>query len=110
MNYIQKKLSEILKIVDKLEKKYKDDNRKFTLDGHLFGSIGEIYAKEKYNSTLMPPSQKGFDALDESDNKVQIKVTRKLIENQKLKKLVFLSGLVIDPNNRQYVNFTHLLG
>lgn len=77
MEFIKKRLKQILKIVDELEEEYKDQKRKFTLDGHLFGSIGEVYACEKYNLTLENSSKKGYDALDKENNQVQIKVTQR---------------------------------
>ena len=76
MSYIKTQLRKLLNIVDELEEKYKKDKRKFTLDGHLLGSIGEIYASEKYDLILAKSSQKGFDATDENDLEVQIKVTQ----------------------------------
>ncbi len=38
--------------------------RKFTPDGHLVGSIGEVVAAEALDLTLYPMSQPGHDALD----------------------------------------------
>ena len=77
MEFIKKSLEQILKIVDDLEKEYKHHDRKFTLDGHLFGSLGEIYACEKYGLKLEKSSRKGFDAKDENKNEIQIKVTQR---------------------------------
>lgn len=77
MEFIKKQLSKILIIINELEEGYKTKNRKFTLDGHLLGSIGEVYASEKYNLTLEKSSKKGYDALDENNNQVQIKVTQR---------------------------------
>lgn len=70
---ILKSLKQLCEIVEDLEKKY---DRKFTLDGHTFGSIGEIYASKVYNLKLEKSSKKGFDATDENGRKVQIKVTQ----------------------------------
>jgi len=77
MEFIKQRLKQILKIVDELEEEYKDQKRKFTLDGHLFGSIGEVYACEKYNLKLENSSKKGYDALDKNGNQIQIKVTQR---------------------------------
>lgn len=77
MEFIKKQLSKIIIIINELEEEYKTKNRKFTLDGHLLGSIGEVYASEKYNLTLEKSSKKGYDALDENNNQVQIKVTQR---------------------------------
>lgn len=48
--------------------------RKFTPDGHLVGSIGEVVAAEALNLKLHPPSWPGHDAFDCSGD-VQIKMT-----------------------------------
>jgi hypothetical protein len=48
--------------------------RKFTPDGHLVGSIGEVVAAEALGLTLHPPSYPGHDAFD-ADGDVQIKMT-----------------------------------
>lgn len=44
-------------------------------DGHLVGSLGEIFAAEKLGLQLMPPSHHGFDALGPLGEKVEIKTT-----------------------------------
>ena len=49
--------------------------RKFTPDGHLVGSIGEVIAAEALGLTLYPASHPGHDAEDELGRKVQIKLT-----------------------------------
>jgi len=49
--------------------------RKFTPDGHMVGSIGEVVAAEALKLTLCPMSQDGHDAVDKSGGKVQIKIT-----------------------------------
>lgn len=92
MEFLKKSLEQILKIVDELEIEYKHHERKFTLDGHLFGSIGEIYACEKYNLKLEKSSKKGFDATDINKNEIQIKVTQrnKIGMRHKPKKLLVL--------------------
>ena len=48
--------------------------RKFTPDGHLVGSIGEVIAAEALGLTLYPMSRRGHDAYDR-DGDVQIKMT-----------------------------------
>ena len=70
-------IKDLWKIVDKLEDTYKSDERKFTIDGHLLGSIGEIYAKEKFNLTLLKNSSKTHDAEDSDGKKYQIKITQR---------------------------------
>jgi len=48
--------------------------RKFTPDGHLVGSIGEVIAAEAFNLTLYPMSQAGHDAFDIEGRPVQVKM------------------------------------
>jgi hypothetical protein len=48
--------------------------RKFTPDGHLVGSIGEVVAAEALHLTLYPASKPGHDAFD-ANGDVQIKMT-----------------------------------
>jgi hypothetical protein len=50
--------------------------RKFTPDGHLVGSIGEVIAAEALGLTLHRQSYPGHDAFDENGD-VQIKMTAK---------------------------------
>lgn len=56
-----------------LEKRY--PGRKFTPDGHLVGSIGEVIAAEALELQLEPSSTKGYDAVDGAGRQVQIKLT-----------------------------------
>lgn len=44
-------------------------------DGHLVGSLGEIFASAQLGISLASPSNKGFDAVDAQGNKVEIKTT-----------------------------------
>src|SRR5437868_11476686 len=48
--------------------------KRFTPDGHLVGSIGEVIAAEALGLTLYPMSQPGHDAHD-ANGDVQIKMT-----------------------------------
>jgi hypothetical protein len=68
-------ITSLYSLVDELEKLFPE--RRFTLDGHLVGSIGEVAAKYFYNLRLLPPSSPCFDALaqDGSNRSVQIKLT-----------------------------------
>ena len=61
----------IYRAVAELESLYP---RKFTLDGHLVGSIGEVVAAEALGLTLYPMSRSGHDAYD-ANGDVQIKMT-----------------------------------
>lgn len=62
----------IYRAVDELTASY--PGRKFTPDGHLVGSIGEVVAAEALGLTLYPPSHRGHDAFD-ANGDVQIKMT-----------------------------------
>jgi len=77
MEHLRDTLKELVQIVEDLEKKYSDYDKKFTLDGHLFGSIGEVFAAKKFDLTLLKSSYEGHDAKDKNGNLVQIKVTQK---------------------------------
>jgi hypothetical protein len=62
----------IYRAVEELQAKYPP--RKFTPDGHLVGSIGEVVAAEILGLTLYPMSRAGHDAND-ANGDVQIKLT-----------------------------------
>jgi hypothetical protein len=62
----------IYSAVAELEAMYPE--RKFTPDGHLVGSIGEVVAAEPLGLTLYSSSHPGHDAFDTKGN-VQIKMT-----------------------------------
>lgn len=62
----------IYKAVDELSALY--PGRKFTPDGHLVGSIGEVIAAEALGLTLYPGSHPSHDAYDDGGD-VQIKMT-----------------------------------
>lgn len=49
--------------------------RSITPDGHLVGSLGEIYAASVLNLTLETASNAGFDATDTLGQRVEIKTT-----------------------------------
>ncbi|MBA4012643.1 MAG: hypothetical protein C0481_12310 [Phenylobacterium sp.] len=67
-------VSAIYRAVGELEAAY--PGRKFTPDGHLVGSIGEVLAAEALGLTLHPASHPGHDAVDQTGRQVQIKLTR----------------------------------
>ena len=73
-DFIGQKIFELLEIVKDLEKRF--EGRKFTLDGHLFGSIGEALAVYYYGVELNPPSAKIYDGRKD-DRQVQIKITQR---------------------------------
>ena len=49
--------------------------RRFPLDGHLVGSIGEAAAEAMFALTLCPASTAGHDAIAEDGRAVEIKAT-----------------------------------
>lgn len=65
----------IYKIVEELEALWPD--RRFTPDGHMVGSIGEVLAADDYGLTLFPAGAKGHDAVSKDGRKIQIKATQK---------------------------------
>jgi hypothetical protein len=50
--------------------------RRFTPDGHLVGSIGEVVAAHRYGLTLTPASTQGHDAISATGIKVEVKATQ----------------------------------
>lgn len=71
---ITDKITELFNITKELEKLY--PGRKFTIDGHLVGSIGEVLVADKFNLTLLPNSTKTHDAVDNEGKYYQIKTTQ----------------------------------
>lgn len=67
-------IRELYSVVNKLSALYPD--RKFTPDGHLVGSIGEVVAAYDYNLTLLPSSAEKHDAISQDGKLVQIKTTQ----------------------------------
>ena len=68
------RIKELYRITTELETCY--PGRKFTIDGHLVGSIGEVIVAEKYGLTLLPNSTKTHDAHSADGKKIQIKTTQ----------------------------------
>lgn len=60
-------------VVDELEAMH--PGRKFPLDGHLVGSIGEAAAEAMFDITLVPASSTGHDAIAGDGRQVEIKAT-----------------------------------
>lgn len=67
-------VQELYAIVSKLEEYF--PGRRFTPDGHLVGSIGEVLAAYHYGLDLLPASSKGHDATSRAGVMVQIKATQ----------------------------------
>ncbi|MDE2145777.1 MAG: hypothetical protein KGJ24_03725 [Burkholderiales bacterium] len=64
----------LYEIVEKLECLF--PGRRFTPDGHLIGSIGEVLAAHLYGLTLRAHSTQGHDATTSSGVQVEIKATQ----------------------------------
>lgn len=71
-------------VVAELSQEFSEEKRKFTLDGHLVGSIGEVVAAYAFNLRLLVSSMPDHDAVlisqdysavSENDMPVQIKLT-----------------------------------
>ena len=60
-------------LVGELEKEF---GRKFTPDGHLVGSIGEVIGARHFGLTLYPPSNEGHGAHTDDGKDVEIKATQ----------------------------------
>ena len=68
------KIKELYKITNELEEIY--PGRKFTIDGHLVGGIGEVIVAEHYGLELLPNSTETHDAVSADGKYVQIKATQ----------------------------------
>jgi hypothetical protein len=73
MTRTEELIQQLYAIVDELESLY--PGRRFTPDGHLVGSIGEVYAAENYGLKLFVAGHPGHDAIDSEGRQWQIKVT-----------------------------------
>ena len=67
-------LDELHSAADGLERIF--PGRKFTLDGHLVGSIGEVTAAYMFDLDLNPASTLGHDARSRDGRNVEIKLTQ----------------------------------
>lgn len=65
---------QLYEIVDKLESCF--PGRKFTPDGHMVGSIGEVLASYYYGIELLPASAATHDGISKDGRYVQIKATQ----------------------------------
>jgi hypothetical protein len=90
----------IYQATEELQRLY--PHRKFTPDGHLVGSIGEVIAEEALGLTLYPMSKPGHDAYD-ADGDVQIKLTagKRVALYTTCNRLVVL--LIVSPEEAEIV-------
>ena len=68
-------INELYALTARLEEIY--PGRHFTPDGHLVGSIGEVYARERYGIELFAASKKAHDGKAPDGRLVQIKATQR---------------------------------
>ena len=78
MANMQETLKRLFQIVEQLEEEYAEYNRKFTIDGHLIGSIGEVLVAEAFDLALAKGATPVIDAhtKDGTNRTVQIKATQ----------------------------------
>lgn len=74
IDQIPEKIKALYKIVSELEESF--PGRRFTPDGHLIGSIGEVLAQHHFDLELLPASTETHDAKSSSGTLVQIKATQ----------------------------------
>lgn len=67
-------VARLYEIVSEFERLF--PGRRFTPDGHLVGSIGEVIAAHRYGLTLRAHSSQGFDAISPAGVQVEIKATQ----------------------------------
>jgi hypothetical protein len=67
-------LDTLYSAIDRLEELFPD--RKFTLDGHLVGSIGEVLAAYMFDLDHLRGGTKGHDATTQDKRNVEIKLTQ----------------------------------
>ena len=68
-------IKSLYRIVGRLDQLF--PGRRFTLDGHLVGSIGEVLAAHYYGLELLPNSYQNHDAKTDNGQFVQIKSTQR---------------------------------
>ena len=71
---VAEKIRELYKITNELEAAF--PGSKFTPDGHMIGSIGEVLVAEKYGLELLENSAQIHDAKTKDGRLVQIKATQ----------------------------------
>ncbi len=68
-------IRQLLEIVKELERRF--PGRRFTLDGHLVGSLGEVFAAYCYRLELLSMVTKKHDARTQDGRFFQIKTTQR---------------------------------
>jgi hypothetical protein len=73
-SHVPRLVAQLYAIVRELESLF--PGRRFTPDGHLVGSLGEVVAAHRYGLTLLSHSEPIHDAVDAAGRRVQVKVTQ----------------------------------
>jgi hypothetical protein len=68
-------LEDLYRASDRLEELF--PGRKFTLDGHLVGSVGEVIAAYMFDLKLVTASSRGHDAPAADGRRVEVKLTQR---------------------------------
>lgn len=93
-------VAELYRAIEKLQTIY---GRKFTLDGHVLGSIGEVVAQETFGFELLPMSARAHDAQCKTRGAVQVKITggKSIAMRQNCNHLIVLK--VLSPEEAEVV-------
>ena len=75
LDRVRRLIRKLYVVVADLNEEFASDGRKFTPDGHMVGSIGEIVAAYTFGLQLLPASTEGHDAKSQAGKLVQIKLT-----------------------------------
>ena len=75
---LEQTIRDLFLMTEKLNREYGKYSRKFTPDGHLIGSIGEVFVAEAFDLDLCKNSTPDYDATtrDAFERNVQIKATQ----------------------------------
>lgn len=80
MSYTEEQIEELKKIVFDFNKRISEMNkiygRKFTMDGHMIGSVGEVFASYHYGIQLYESGHKFYDGY-KGEKKIQIKISQR---------------------------------
>jgi hypothetical protein len=68
-------IQKLYEVTDRLDAEFASEGRRFTPDGHLLGSMGEVLASFVFGLDLERPSKEGHDARTKDGKRVQIKLT-----------------------------------
>lgn len=74
LDEVPKLIGQLNDIVRQLERLF--PGRRFTLDGHLVGSLGEVVAASMFDLELLAASTEGHDARARDGRLVQVKLTQ----------------------------------